>query len=51
MFKDELNGKIMIEFCALRTKTYTFLLDDNTEKKRARGTKKCVIKREIMFEH
>ena len=51
MFKDELNGKIMIEFCALRAKTYAFLLDDKTEKKRARGTKKCVIKREIMFEH
>ena len=51
MFMDELGGKIMIEFCALRTKTYAFLLDDNTEKKKAKGTKKCVIKREIMFEH
>ena len=50
MFKDELGGKIMIEFCALRAKTYAFLLDDDTEKKRAKGTKKCVIKREIMFE-
>ena len=50
MFKDELGEKIMIEFCALRAKTYAFLLDDDTEKKRAKGTKKCVIKREIMFE-
>ena len=41
----------MIEFCAVRAKTHAFLLDDNTEKKRAKGTKKCVIKREIMFEH
>ena len=48
-FKDELEGKIMIEFWALRAKTYAFLLDNNTEKKRAKSTKKCVIKREIMF--
>ena len=40
MFKDELGGKIMIEFCALRAKTYAFLLDDNIEKKRAKGTKR-----------
>ena len=51
MFKDELGEKIMIEFCALRTKTYAFLLDDGIEKKKAKGAKKCVIKREIMFEH
>ena len=25
MFKDELGGKIMKEFCALRAKTYTYL--------------------------
>ena len=49
-FKDELGGKIMIEFCALRAKTYVFLLDDHTEK-RAKGTKRCIIKKEIMFEH
>ena len=51
MFKDELGGKITIELCAFRAKTYAFLLDDNTEKKRAKGTKRCIIKKEIMFEH
>ena len=45
MFKDELNGKIMKEFIALRAKTYAFLYGDDEEKKKAKGTKKCVIKR------
>ena len=27
MFKDELGGKIMVEFCAPRSKTYSYLID------------------------
>ena len=50
MFKDELRGKIMAKLCGRRSKTYAFLLDDNTEKKRAKGTKKCVIKRRLKFD-
>ena len=50
-FKDELGGKIMKEFCALRAKTYAYLLDDDNEMKKAKGTKKCVIKRRLMFEN
>ena len=42
--KDELGEKIMKEFCALRAKTYTYLMDDDIEKKKAKGIKRCVIK-------
>ena len=51
MFKDELGGKIMKEFCALRAKTYAYLMDDDIENKKAKETKKCIIKRRIMFEN
>ena len=50
-FKDELGGKIMTEFCALRAKAYAYKLDDDTEKKKAKGTKKCIVKREITFKN
>ena len=41
----------MIEFVGFRAKTYTYLMDDDSEKKKAKGTKKCVIKRILMFEN
>ena len=41
----------MKEFCALRAKTYSYLMDDNSEIKKSKGTKKCVIKRELMFDN
>ena len=41
----------MKEFCALRAKTYANLLDDISEYKRAKGTKKRVIKSRLMFEN
>ena len=47
--KDELGGKIIKEFVALRPKTYSYLSDDCEEDKKAKGTKKCVIKRELNF--
>ena len=50
-FKDEMNGKIMIENYNARAKTYTFKLDDDKETKRAKGTKKCVIKKDLTFEN
>ena len=51
LFKDELGGKTMTEFCALRAKAYAYKLDDDTEHKKAKSTKKCIIKRELMFEN
>ena len=39
----------MVEFCALRAKAYGYKLDDDTENKKAKGTKKCIVKREIAF--
>ena len=50
-FKDELGGKIMSEFCALKAKAYAFKLDNDTEVKKAKGTKKCIVKREITFKN
>ena len=40
LFKDELRGKIMKEFCTLRVKTYAYLMNDDSEKKKSKGTKK-----------
>ena len=51
MFQNELGGRVMKEFCALRAKTYLYLMDNNNEVKKSKGTKKCVIKRELMFEN
>ena len=41
----------MKEFCILSAKTYSYLMDDNSEVKKSKGTKKCVIKRKTMFEN
>ena len=50
LMKDELGGKIITEFVTLRPKTYSYLTDDGKEDKKAKGTKKCVIKRMIKFD-
>ena len=49
MMKDELGGKIMTEFIGLRPKCYSYLTDDGKIDKKAKVTKKCVIKKESMF--
>ena len=39
----------MKEFVGLREKTLTYLMDDDTEHKKVKRTKKCVIKSELIF--
>ena len=39
----------MIEFTGVRLKTYAYLMDVNSEYKKAKETKKCVIKRDLIF--
>ena len=41
----------MTKFAALRAKAYAYLMEDGSEHKKAKGTKKCIIKREPMFEN
>ena len=47
--KDELGGKIITEFVALREKAYSYLDDDGKEHKKS--TKRCVIKQNLMFQN
>ena len=41
----------MEEFVALRAKTYAYLTEDDDEKRKAKETKKCVIKSELMLKN
>ena len=49
LMKDELGERVVTEFVTLRPKTYSYLTDDCKEDKKAKETKKCVIKRMVKF--
>ena len=49
LMKDELGGGIITEFVALRPKTYSYITNDFTELKKAKGTKKYVVKKMLRF--
>ena len=51
LFKDELGGKLMIEFVALRPKTYSYLYDYGNQHKKSKRTKRCVIKQKLMHQN
>ena len=48
--EDELVGKIIEEFVRIRVKTYRYLIDDGSENKTAKDTKRCNIKTQLKFE-
>ena len=50
LMKDELGGGIITEFVALRPKTYSYITNDFNELKKAKGTKKCVVKKMLRFD-
>ena len=50
LMKDELEGKMMTEFVALRPKLYSYKVLDGSEDKKCKGIKKCVIKKTLTFE-
>ena len=49
LMKDELGGEIMKEFISLRPKMYSYRVK-NSEAKKCKGIKKCVVKKTISFE-
>ena len=49
--KDKLGRKIMTKFVKLRAKTYSYLIDESSEDKKAKGTEMWVIKRKLKFEN
>ena len=48
--KDELGGKIMTDFMALRPKLYSYKKLDGSENKKCKGIKKCIVKKTLTFE-
>ena len=51
LMNNEPRGEIVTEFVTLKPKTYSYLTDDSKEDKKAKGTKKCVIKKMIKFDN
>ena len=43
--KDKLGRKIMAKFVGVRAKSFSYLIEDSSEDKKAKGTKMCVIKK------
>ena len=50
MFKDEAAGKIIKEFVGLRSKLYSYKMDEGKENKKCKGVKKQVVEESITHE-
>ena len=46
-----MGGKILTDVITLRPKTCAYLDDDGNDHKEAKGSKKCLIKQELMFQN
>ena len=51
VMKDESPGKTIKQFVVLRTKYFSYLIDEGSKVKKVKSTKKCVIKRKLKFEN
>ena len=49
LMKDDLDRQVIKEFVGLRAKTCSYLKGNNDKDKKAKDTKKCVIKRKLNF--
>ena len=47
LFNDELGGRIMKKFVALRPQTYSYLMDDDKNVKKTKGTKKYIQNKDL----
>ncbi|KAK4880840.1 hypothetical protein RN001_008986 [Aquatica leii] len=50
LMKDEVNGEIITEFVGLKSKLYSFKLDNKDVVKKAKGVTEATIKKTILFE-
>ena len=51
LMKYELGRRIMTKLAGPRAKAYSYLVDDSSEDKKAKFTKKCVTNRKLTFEN
>ena len=51
LMKGKVSEGIMIGFVGFRAKPYDYLIDDGSEDRKAKGTKRCVTQRTLKFEN